>query len=731
MTQVSAAILCLAFIAGLLSTAFIWGGYAVLAVGIVAAFFVKRFWRSSPKPPVWLIAGIIGLLASLYFQAQIPQPATNDISRIVNNTNQQQVVTVQGKVISTPRLTRSQRGQFWLTANWLEENKVTGKLYVTVPLLQATGLYPGQRIAVTGVLYQPLAATNPGGFDFRAYLAREGAFAGFSGRRVEISEGQESSQWGWWTIRQKIVRSQLRWLGSPEGPLVSSMVMGGKAVDLPYDIRDLFVQVGLAHALAASGFQTSLILGVMLALLRRFSVLLQVSFAGGVLLLFLGLTGVQPSVLRAVVMGFAVLIAIGTKRKVKPLGSLLIAATLLLLFNPLWIWDLGFQLSFLATLGLLVTVPPLIKHLDWLPVAIATLIAVPLAAALWTLPLQLQVFGIVPIYSLVVNILSTPLISVISIGGIVSAIASIIYPLAGSAVAWLLYYPTHFLIGLIDFFAQLPGNSVAVGRISILQLLTVYGLIILAWIQPWWQKRSWVAGVMAVGVVLIPMWHSQATGFRTTVLATTTEPILVMQDRGKVLLVNSGDMNNVRFTVLPFLQQQGVNQIEWAIATNTKINSGWQEINQRLSVKNFYTPTTAKNNSSVTPHPAQTLTAGLAKIQLIAPDAGVLQLQIQAQTWLLLDDVSPDQQKTLASAKKLPHAQVLWWCGDLAIEVLEAVKPEVAIASATDVDPETILRLNQSKIPLFWTGRDGAIQWTPQDKFTATLDEVENSASLL
>ncbi|PIG92406.1 ComEC/Rec2 family competence protein [Gloeocapsopsis sp. IPPAS B-1203] len=722
----NAAILCLAFIAGLLSTAFVWGGYAVLSIGIVASVFIKRFWRGSPKPQVWLIAGVIGLLASLYFQARIPQPAKNDISQLIEN--QQQVVTVQGEITSTPRLTRSQRGQFWLATSWLEGSKVTGKVYVTVPLLQATGLYPGQRIAVTGVLYQPSIATNPGSFDFRAYLARESTFAGLSGRRVEVTEGQEFPKWGWWKIRQKIVRSQVRWLGSPEGPLVSSMVMGGRAVDLPYDIRDLFVQVGLAHALAASGFQTSLILGVMLALLRRFSVVLQTCFAGGALLLFLGLTGVQPSVLRAVIMGFAVLVAIGTKRKVKPLGSLLLAATLLLLFNPLWIWDLGFQLSFLATLGLLVTVPPLIKRLDWLPVAIATLMAVPLAATLWTLPLQLQVFGVVPLYSLIVNVLSTPLISVISIGGIISAIASIIYPVVGSALAWLLYYPIHFLIGLIGFFAQLPGNSINVGRISVLQLLMVYGLIVLVWLQPWWQKRLWLAGVMAMSIVLIPMWHTQATVFQATVLGTTNEPVLVIQDQGKVLLINSGDVSTVRFAVLPFMQQQGVNQIEWAIATDRESYQSWKEISKRLSVKNFYTPTNSIEAS--VRRPEQTIVAGTAKIQI--HKSNVLQLQIKEQTWLLLDNVAPDEQKQLASTKKLPHAQVLWWSGEtLEKEVLATVKPEVAIASAINVDADIISLLSRDKIQLFWTGRDGAIQWTPQERFKATMDEVENGAALL
>ena len=98
---------------------------------------------------------------------------------------------VRGEVESNPRLTRSQRGQFWLEATQLDEVKndkgpadipkgVTGKLYVTVPILQATGLYPGQQIAVTGILYKPKAASNPGGFDFQKYLKQEGDICWFN-----------------------------------------------------------------------------------------------------------------------------------------------------------------------------------------------------------------------------------------------------------------------------------------------------------------------------------------------------------------------------------------------------------------------------------------------------------------------------------------------------------------------------------------------------------------------
>lgn len=786
MNPASGALLSLAYLLGLLSTAILglptravpWKETVLLSLGlvlfgIVAAIALPKLWRTGPRPRLWITTGIVAALAIVYFQSRVPQPASNDISQFVRSANgvtQAQVVTIQGKVKSIPRLTRSSKGQFWLEATQLNEVEssnttgaisqgVTGKLYVTVPLLQATGLYPGQMIAVTGVLYKPKPVENPGAFDFEAYLAKEGAFAGFSGRQVTDFDEDQEPLWGWWVLRQRIVRSQVRWLGSPVGPLVSSMVLGNRAVDIPYDIRDPFVQAGLAHALAASGTQTSLILGLILVLTRRFSVKAQLVFGTSVLLIFVCLTGVQPSVLRAAIMGFGALVALVTQRKVKPLGSLLLAATLLLLFNPLWIWDLGFQLSFLATLGLLVTAPTLINQFDWLLPAIASLIAIPLAASLWTLPLQLYIFGMLASYSIVANIISAPLIAVISVGSIVSALAALFSPIAGSAVAWLLDYPTQLLIGLVEFFSELPGNSVAVGTISLAQLLIIYGLIGITCISQRWQRRWWLMGVLVVAVVALPVWQTQVSQFQATVLAAPQEQVLVVQDRGQVSLINSGEEDTARFTVLPFLQKQGVNQIDWAVALDAqpRLRSGWLQMLESLPIRTFYDSAKPEAPSAAPPPKDastsasafalavqsqqgnyqlvptdQALAVGSTLIKLINADPSVLQLQLRNQTWLLLGETSPDFQKQLATTGKLPRVQVLWWPGgSLTPDLLETVQPKVAIASSNTVDPEAVKLLQNAKISLYWTGRDGAIQWTPNRGFETTLEAINNDAPLL
>ncbi|AFZ02316.1 ComEC/Rec2 family competence protein [Calothrix sp. PCC 6303] len=780
MIQIPGVIICLGYILGLMLAALPWGGWWTLVLGIGCAVVFQRLRlmrrkskpgaeektkttsQTIPHPRFFLIAGLVGLLASFYVQWRIPHPQANDISNFVppgNNSNQEQLFVVRGTVESTARVTRSQRGQFWLEASQLlddvkkEEGNdagskaATGKVYVTVPLLQATGLRPGQQISVTGVLYKPKAAANPGSFDFQEFLKKEGAFAGLSGRQVNIL--QEDKKWGWWKLREQIMRSHVRSLDIPEGPLVSAMVLGSKAVDMPYDVRDMFVQAGLAHALAASGFQTSLILGVILSLTRRAKRSTQLIVGSIALLGFLGLTGFQPAVLRAVIMGFAALIALVLRRKVVQLGSLILAATLLLLFNPLWIWDLGFQLSFLATLGLIVTVPAITRRLGWMPPAIASLIAVPLAATIWTLPLQIYSFGVVPTYSLLLNIVTTPLISVISIGGFLSAIAALIVPDAGSAIAGILHYPVQWLLQLVHLFAKSPGNSLAVGTISTIQMVVIYTLFVLVWLVDWWRRRWLLAGAIAITLILIPILHSANTLFRVTMLAASGEPVIVIQDQNKVTVVNSGDEGIGRFTILPFLQQQGVNQIDLAVASDFQGDgdNGWLELLPRLPIKAMYDYSSKPENALTSIaiqkevqkrqgiyQPlavGQTINAGSVVMQLVNDQLPILQMQVQGKTWLFIGNLKAGEIQQLVKAGTLPKPQVLWCQPQTLKELVPLLQPEVSITTNADLDAQALSELSQVKTKLFFTGRDGAIQWTPKGQFEAFIQANENKSSVL
>lgn len=801
MNPAAGCILSFAYIVGLLSTAIPQGHYGMMILAAVVAVILPYFWRTGPKPELLRMAGIVGLLAVLYFQVRLPQPVADDVSKFIPSNEvraQEQLLTVEGRVASLPRLTRTGRSQFWLETTQLNHLKgsknkpvddtkaVKGKLYVTVPLLQATGLYPGQAIALTGILYKLKSADLPGGFSFPAYLAREGAFAGFSGRQISFPEEPVAPQWKGWALRQRIIRSQVSRLGSPEGILLSSIVLGSRVVDLPYEIKDQFVQVGLTHAITAYGFKISLILGLVLALTRRFSARLRFGLGVAALTIYVALTGLHPLALRASVMGLAALIASVSRRKRKPWELIFVAATLILLFNPLWIWDLELQLSFLATLGFLVTAQPIAKRLDWLSPALAPLIAVPFAASLWTLPLQIYAFNS-SIHSIPLNIIAAIPLFFISITGTISAIAASIWPMAGSTVAGLLHYPIRWLILLVQFFYHTFGSSATPDTISALQLLALYGLFCLVWFQSWWQRQWWLAGFIAASLVCAPAGQSQVTGLRVTVLSTSGAPILVIQDQGQVTLINSGDENTANSTVLPFLQQQGMSQIDWAVAADSQVSRiGWPQILAQMPIKTLYFNAASKdsevriqeqediskkerpsrrtlsagvstNDSSINaqttlraaqlrqvvhqPLPVdETLSVGSTTIKLLSTEPPVLQLQVRDQTWLLLGDFKSasnsqnlplTKAEKLANIRQLPHASVLCWSGELFVDMLKAVQPTVAIASSATVDSDAASALSTSNVRLYWTGQDSVVQWTARSEFETTLEATENDGSLL
>ncbi|MEN9231530.1 MAG: ComEC family competence protein, partial [Thermostichus sp. DG02_5_bins_236] len=383
-----------------------WGWGVPLAVGLLGSLLCRRRPRLART---WLVMGLVGWAAWGYLGWRQPFPGPTDISLLAP----QQGISIVGEITSEPRLTRSERLQFWLQAEQVLHSDqtarlVSGKLYVTTDPTnsEAQDLHPNQRVRLTGSLYLPSPALNPGAFDFQAYLQRQGTFAGLSAQAVVPQAGGRS--WGGWTLRRRIRGAFISGLGEREGHLLASLVLGARAAQLDFDLQDAFREIGMAHALAASGFHVSLLVGVVFVLTRQLAVRGQQATILAVLVLYITLTGFSPSVLRAALMGVAAMAVLTEPRlqgkvKLNPLGTLLLAAVVLLVYQPNWITDLGFQLSFTATLGLLVGTAPIISRLSFLPPTIAAALAIPLAALLWTLPLQIVVFGRIPTYSLLAN----------------------------------------------------------------------------------------------------------------------------------------------------------------------------------------------------------------------------------------------------------------------------------------------------------------------------------------
>jgi competence protein ComEC len=742
MFKIGGIILCFSYIVGLLFTGIFsspvhgflrqqWAGFFIFITiaTILVTVFLPRFWHFSPQR-IWLFSsGVIVLFAIVYFHLRLPHQSFNDVSYQLSKfeDNFSPLVQVTGEVITNPKLTRKNKIKFVLKAKSFNlssqtTEKVTGKLYVTVPLLQATGLYPSQKVTLTGKLYQPSTVVNPGGFDFQAYLFRQGIFAGFTANELKINQEGNALDWGLWQLRNRIIRTHLRYLKVPLGNTLSSIVLGGRAVDLPYEIQDLFIRIGLIHVLSVSGFHVSLWLGSILFLSKHFSQKIQLIIGFFSLLIYPLFTGFYPSVLRASLMGFAVLIGMISDRRVNSFGSLLLAATILLLINPLWIWDLGFQLSFLATLGLISLLPAITTRLDWLPPNLAGLIAVPLAASIWVLPLQCYTFYTIPLYGVIVNMIVTPLVIIISLGGMISALMGIFFPLGGSAIAFLLSYPLLILIKIGEIFAILPGSFFATGKISLAALLFCYFLFIAIWLIPWCQKHWQLVSLFLLMAVIIPIVINKINLNQVTVLATNKEPIMIIQNQGKITLINPEDRDTFEYNLLPFLAHQGINKIDSLILFNANQESrdNWLLNFQNISTsKVFLTANSNKDNLQLDKNSS----ISDNQIKLISQKPPILDLEIFSKNWLLLLEKLPQQVNI--NLKNLKTDILLWSGVDFNSDWLNTLKPQVAIAFKYAISPTLKRQLEKHQIKVYSTKNDGAIQYQPKRGFQSYIPEYD------
>ena len=684
----------------------------VIGVSLFTSIIVNHYFSQRIDKVWWLIAALVVISSFYYGHWSFPTPNPTDVIHQLEKIDQplRTNVSLTGKVITTPKINRNHRAKFELQALEFQETSkpsisVTGKVYITAPLLMTTGLYPSQIITLTGKLYQPQRQLNPGSFDFSNYLALKGTFSGFIADKIKIVS--EGSSWArlMFQLRHRVIKTHVRYLNTEMGTLVSSITIGSRVVDLPYHLLDSFRQIGLAHVISASGFHVSLLLMAILALTQGNSpqVKLIVGLTG--LLVYLSLTGFYPSVLRASLMGVGVLIGIISDRQVKVAASLLLVATILLIINPLWIWDLGFQFSFLATWGLISTLPALVKRLDWLPPNLASLIAVPLAATIWILPLQCYVFNGFSPYSILINIVTTPLVIIISLGGMITGLIGICFPLIGSYLAILLIPFAWCLVNLVQWTIQLPFSYFAVGKVPLISLLICYGVLILINHSIWWQKRWLKISLFVLALLIIPLAYQKLNLVQITIMATNPQPVIVIQNHQKFGVINLNNKNTLNYTVIPFLNSQGINQLNF-VWYNHQLNSSLTSnyLSSRITIKQMIGHS---NNQELNNFEQLKLTS-------INPELDILKLEFNHLDWLIINT-----KKNVKLSEDLQTDVLIYSGNNLSLAQLRQLKPKIVIVFGYSFSPQQRQYLIDNQVQVFVTQQDGAIQWRPQTGFRA------------
>lgn len=369
----------------------------------------------------------------------------------------------------------------------------------------------GNRLILFKAL-QPVKNTgNPGSFDYQRYCTFQGILYQVYLRQGEYAalkiKNENLFRKCLLSTREKIVDILKRYIpGKKEAGLAEAMLIGYKE-DLDKTLVQSYSNTGVVHIIAISGLHLALVYWLLTMLCKplgkqKFARYVQPLVIVTGLWLFSFMAGGSPSVLRSAVMFTCVVTGTGINRKISLYNSLAASAFLLLCYNPFWLWDAGFQLSYAAVLSLGIFFKPIYhllfiqnKALDllWKPTAVT------LAAQILTVPVSVYYFHQFPNFFLLANLLAVPVSGIIIIGEILLCLASMI-PVIATGTGYLLQQLIHWLNNYIELVGQLPFAISNNLQISLLQLICLYACICAI---TWWLLHQKKAGIHIALVTLL------------------------------------------------------------------------------------------------------------------------------------------------------------------------------------------------------------------------------------
>ncbi|HEV3223632.1 MAG TPA: ComEC/Rec2 family competence protein [Puia sp.] len=286
--------------------------------------------------------------------------------------------------------------------------------------------------------------------------------------------------------------------GKSENSLLEALMVGFND-DLDPGLLKSYANTGVIHIIAISGLHLTLICHILELSLqktgrKKFSRWIKLILIITSLWAYSVLSGASPSVIRAATMFSLVLISRNILRESVFINTLAASAFLLLCFEPNWIWDIGFQLSYVAVLSLSLFSKPLNEMLplhNKILVSVWKAASVSLAAQVLTTPISIYYFHQFPSYFLVANLLAVPLSSGILIGGILLCIFSSIQSLC-QFLGWLLGIMIHFLNGFIFYISMLPGAVISHITLTLPQLILIYFILLCFYRYLISKQKNWL-----------------------------------------------------------------------------------------------------------------------------------------------------------------------------------------------------------------------------------------------
>lgn len=360
---------------------------------------------------------------------------------------------------------------------------------------------------------------NPGAFDYKRYAFMNGIThqVYLTQKEVAAAPAPEKTSGAWlWLYRLRasilgILKKNIH--GTKEQGLAEALLIGYRD-DLDKDLLQSYSDTGVVHVIAVSGMHLGLIYWLLDLLLsplrkRRQTRWLHPVLVLGILWVFSLLAGAAASIIRAAVMFTCILLGKQFRRNASIYNTLAASAFLLLCYNPYWLWDVGFQLSYAAVLSIVIFYKPFYRLMiinNKLLDAVWQLCAVSLAAQILTTPLSIYHFHQFPVYFLITNLLIVPVSSVVLIGELVLVLVAPVTPVAvftGRILNGIIWWMNSMVETLGDYpFALWKGLL-----LSIPQVLLLY-IFIAGMVAGWMKKQKkglWAAAIALCAIMGVRM----------------------------------------------------------------------------------------------------------------------------------------------------------------------------------------------------------------------------------
>ncbi|MGB7874097.1 MAG: ComEC/Rec2 family competence protein [Anaerolineales bacterium] len=475
----------------------------------------------------------------------------------------------------------------------------------------------GDRIRIRGKLVTPPENEE---FSYRDYLARQGVHSYMSQTEVTRlpGEGGNPVRKEIYAFKDKALANIYLIFPDPEASLLAGILLG---VDtgLPRDLQQAFKDTGTAHIIAISGFNIAIIAGLFFTLFSRVLGQLRGSILAILgIALYTFLVGADAAVVRAAIMGSIALLIRLLGRRNDGLNALMLSAVIMAIFNPHIPWDVGFQLSFFATLGLILYAEP---FQNWavntitrytspgtaqkVAAPISEYILLTLAAQLTTLPIMAYHFKRISLVSLIANPFILPVQPAVMIVGGLAVILSLIWLPLGAVAAFGAWPFVAYTIRMVELFDLLPNGVIVLGDFS-LWLVILFYTALFTWTLARPQLRRLFFGeetnlptiptitvATALTVVVMVTWRAAFTApdgnLHITFLDVgSADAILIETPAGRHVLVNGGPSASLLSDGLGRRLPPFNRRLDWLIIVSTQENqlSGLPRVVERIPPDN-------------------------------------------------------------------------------------------------------------------------------------------------